>query len=99
MMDELIKEVVRLVAEEHKRAAAEHGAAAHSPHEGYALVIEEVEEDHYGPHNLMYIKKAAVLGACELIQVAAMSEKAILGYESMKEEQDHEKTVESDGKG
>ena len=33
MMDELIKEVVRLVAEEHKRAAAEHGAAAHSPHE------------------------------------------------------------------
>ena len=34
MMDELIKEVVRLVAEEHKRAAAEHGAAAHSPHEG-----------------------------------------------------------------
>ena len=122
MMDELIKEVVRLVAEEHKRAAVEHGAAAHSPPEGYALIKEEVEEaqaemesiaqrldhlwtcvkndeNHYGPHYLMYIKKAAVLGACELIQVAAMSEKALLGYEIMKEEQDHEKTVESDGKG
>ena len=47
----------------------------------------------------MYIKKAAVLGACELIQVAAMAEKALLGYEIMKEEQDHEKTAESDGKG
>lgn len=25
-------------------AAAEHGGAAHSPHEGYALIKEEVEE-------------------------------------------------------
>ena len=122
MMEELAKEVIRLVAEEHRRAAAEHGAAAHSPHEGYALIKEEVEEaqvemetlnqrldhlwgtvkgdeDQYGPHYLMYIKKAAVLGACELIQVAAMAEKALLGYEKIKEEHDNEKATESDGKG
>lgn len=80
MMEELAKEVIRLVAEEYRRAAAEHGAAAHSPHEGYALIKEEVEEaqvemetlnqrldhlwgtvkgdeDQYGPHYLMYIKR------------------------------------------
>ena len=56
-------------------------------------------EDQYGPHYLAYIKKAAVLGACELIQVAAMAEKALLGYEIMKEEHKNEKTAESDGKG
>ena len=122
MMEELAKEVIRLVAEEYRRAAAEHGADAHSPHEGYALIKEEVEEaqvemetlnqrldhlwgtvkgdeDQYGPHYLMYIKKAAVLGACELIQVAAMAEKALLGYEKIKEEHDNEKATESDGKG
>lgn len=121
-MFELTKEVARLVAEEYGRAAAAHGAAAHSPHEGYALIKEEVEEaqvemetlsqrldhlwdsikgneDQYGPHYLVYIKKAAVLGACELIQVAAMAEKALLGYEIMKEEHKNEKTAESDGKG
>lgn len=57
------------------------------------------DEDQYGPHYLMYIKKAAVLGACELIQVAAMAEKALLGYEKIKEEHDNEKATESDGKG
>ena len=35
----------------------------------------------------------------ELIQVAAMAEKALLGYEIMKEEHKNEKTAESDGKG
>ena len=121
-MFELTKEVARLVAEEYGRAAGAQGAAAQSPHEGYALIKEEVEEaqvemetlsqrldhlwdsikgneDQYGPHYLAYIKKAAVLGACELIQVAAMAEKALLGYEIMKEEHKNEKTAESDGKG
>lgn len=122
MMDELIKEIVRLVAEEHKRAAVEHGAAARSPHEGYALIKEEVEEaqsemeslaqrldhlwtcvksdeDQYGPHYLKQIGKAAVLGACELIQVAAMTETAMMCYEKMKEDHNDEKAAESDGKG
>ena len=47
----------------------------------------------------MYIKKAAVLGACELIQVAAMAEKALLGYEIAKEEHGNEKTAEINDKG
>lgn len=108
-MQELIQGVEALVGEEYGRAAAEHGAAAHSPHEGYALIKEETEEaqeemeelkqrlDHlwccvkndevqYGPHYLGYIRKAAVLGACELIQVAAMADKALAGYEKSKEE-------------
>lgn len=119
-MEELIRGVETLVREEYGRAAAEHGAAAHSPHEGYALIKEEVEEaqvemealkqrldhlwtsvksdeDQYGPHYLIYIRKAAVLGACELIQVAAMAEKTLLGYEIMKEEHEHEKAAENDG--
>jgi len=80
-MKELVDGVIRLVSEEYRRAAAEHGGAAHSPHEGYALIKEEIEEaqaemetlnqrldhlwgtvkndeDQYGPHYLMYIKKA-----------------------------------------
>ena len=120
MIGELAKEVIQLVVDEYRRAAAEHGAAAHSPHEGYALIKEEIEEakaemeildqcldhlwtsvkndeDQYGPNYLMFIKKGAVLGACELIQVAAMAEKSLLGYEKMKEELDNEKTAESDG--
>lgn len=121
-MKELVDGVIRLVSEEYGRAAAEHGGAAHSPHEGYALIKEEVEEaqaemetlnqrlghlwtsvksdeDQYGPHYLVYIKKAAVLGACELIQVAAMAEKALLGYEIAKEEHGNEKTAEINDKG
>ena len=121
-MKELVDGVIRLVSEEYRRAAAEHGGAAHSPHEGSALIKEEIEEaqaemetlnqrldhlwgtvkndeDQYGPHYLMYIKKAAVLGACELIQVAAMAEKALLGYEIAKEEHGNEKTAEINDKG
>lgn len=119
-MKELVDSVIRLVSEEYGRAAEEHGIAAHSPHEGYALIKEEVEEaqaemetlnqrldhlwtsvkgdeDQYGPHYLAHIKKAAVLGACELIQVAAMAEKALMGYKKTKEEHSNEKTSESDG--
>lgn len=122
MMDELILGVRSMVGDEYGRAAAEHGAAAHSPHEGYALIKEEVEEaeadmealtqrlDHFWncvkgddtrwyPHYLKQIRMTAVLGACELIQVAAMAEKALKGYENMKEEHDNEKTAESDGEG
>ena len=43
-MKELVDGVIRLVSEEYRRAAAEHGGAAHSPHEGYALIKEEIEE-------------------------------------------------------
>lgn len=122
MMEDLIQGVRNLVDEEYMRAASEHGGAAHSPHEGYALIKEEVEEaqsemeslaqrldhlwtcvksdeDQYGPHYLKQIGRAAVLGACELIQVAAMSEKALMGYEKMKEDHNDEKAAESDVKG
>lgn len=121
-MQKLFNGVGRLVTEEYGRAAAEHGGAAHSPHEGYALIKEEVEEaqaememlnqrldhlwtsvkrdeDQCGPHYLIHIKKTAMLGACELIQVAAMAEKALLGYEIKKEEHGNEKTAEINGKG
>lgn len=121
-MEELIQGVSNLVDEEYMRAASEHGGAAHSPHEGYALIKEEVEEaqsemeslaqrldhlwtcvkadeDQNGPHYLRQIGMAAVLGACELIQVAAMAEKALMGYKKMKEEHSDEKTSESDGEG
>ena len=122
MMDELILVVRSLVGDEYGRAAAEHGAAAQSPHEGYALIKEEVEEaeadmealtqrlDHFWncvkgddtrwyPHYLKQIRMTAVLGACELIQVAAMAEKALLGYEIKKEEHGNEKTAEINDKG
>lgn len=108
MMDQLIQSVTGLVGEEYQRAAEEHGAAARSPHEGYGLIKEEIEEadvqmaivnqrvnaywdsvkaDAYPTqrHFLNEIKRAAVLRACELIQVAAMADKALAGYE--KEEQ------------
>ncbi len=101
-MEKLIKEVTTLVGDEYHRAAAEHGGAAHSPHEGYALIKEELEEAReemtkleqqtghfwtevkadeltYLPHYLDEIRKAAILGACELIQVAAMADKALAG--------------------
>lgn len=57
------------------------------------------DEDQCGPHYLIHIKKTAMLGACELIQVAAMAEKALLGYEIKKEEHGNEKTAEINGKG
>ena len=44
MMDDLIREISRLAREEYQRAAAEHGGAANTPHEGYALIKEEEEE-------------------------------------------------------
>ena len=43
-MDGLIKSVSALVAEEYQRAAAAHGGAVGSPHEGYALTREEADE-------------------------------------------------------
>lgn len=43
-MEGLIKAVSALVSEEYQRAAAEHGGAANTPHEGYALIKEEEEE-------------------------------------------------------
>ena len=43
-MEELVKAITALVSEEYQRAAAEHGGAAHTPHEGYALTKEEVDE-------------------------------------------------------
>lgn len=120
MMEELIQAVKKLADEEYIRAAAEHGAAAHSPHEGYALIKEEVEEaeaevrtlseqlgnlwttvrfdeEQYGPHYLNQMGRTAIMGACELIQVAAMTEKARMGYEKSKEEHDNEKAAENDG--
>ena len=43
-MEELVKAISALVGEEYQRAAAEHGGAANTPHEGYALIKEEEEE-------------------------------------------------------
>lgn len=109
MMDQLIEAVTVLVEEEYKRAAAKFGPKNHSPHESYAVLLEETEEaqeqvavlqsrmdafwltvkgdatDAMGAY-LNSIKKAAILGACEFIQVAAMADKALEGYEK-KEEQ------------
>lgn len=109
MMDQLIREVTGLVGEEYQRAAAKFGPKNNSPHESYAVLLEEIEEaqeqvsviqsrmdafwltvkgdapDAMGAY-LNSIKRAAILGACELIQVAAMADKALAGYEQ-KEEQ------------
>lgn len=109
MMDQLIREVTNLVGEEYQRAAAKFGPKNNSPHEGYAVLLEETEEaqeqvavlqskmdafwltvkadatDAQGTY-LDDIKRAAILGASELIQVAAMVDKALAGYEQ-KEEQ------------
>jgi len=91
------------VSEEYQRVAAEHGGAANTPHEGYALVKGEVEEA--GEQiSMVYqkvtdlwcavvrmddlprqaellaaLRRAAILGACKLIQVAAMADKAMAG--------------------
>lgn len=109
MMDQLIREVTDLVGEEYQRAAAKFGPKNNSPHESYAVLLEETEEaqeqvsviqsrmdafwltvkgdapDAMGAY-LNSTKRAAILGACELIQVAAMADKALAGYEQ-KEEQ------------
>ena len=109
MMDQLIKEVTDLAVREYQRAASKCGPNNNSPHESYAVLLEETEEaqeqvvalqnrmdafwltvksDATGSQGalLVDIKRAAVLGACELIQVAAMADKALAGYEK-KEEQ------------
>jgi len=101
-MEELVKSVSALVNEEYQRAAAEHGGAANTPHEGYALVKEEEEEaaeqmsvvsQRVTPlwwavkandlalqaGYLAEIRTSAILGACELIQVAAMADKYTKG--------------------
>ena len=105
-MEELMKAVSALVGEEYQRAAAEHGGAANTPHEGYALIKEEeaeagdqmstvsqkvtalwwsVKGDNLGAQReyLDEIRTAAILGACELIQVAAMADKAVEGLKRM----------------
>lgn len=101
-MEELVKAVSALVGEEYQRAASEHGGAANTPHEGYALIKEEEEEagdqmstvsqkvtvlwwavkaddQQAQREHLREIRTAAILGACELIQVAAMADKAVEG--------------------
>lgn len=106
MMEQLIRAVSGLVVEEYQRAAAEHGGAANTPHEGYALIKEEEEEagDQMSvvsqkvtslwlavkaddialqAGHLSEISRAAILGACELIQVAAMTDKAVEGIKKM----------------
>ena len=106
MMDDLIREISRLAREEYQRAAAEHGGAANTPHEGYALIKEEEEEaadqmstviqkaktlwwsvksDNLGTQRqcLDEIRIAAILGACELVQVAAMADKALEGLKKL----------------
>lgn len=105
-MNQLINSVSDLVDEEYKRATAEHGGSANTPHEGYALIKEEEEEaadqmstisvkvtnlwwavkrDDLGSQRLSLseIRTAAILGACELIQVAAMADKATEGLSKM----------------
>lgn len=107
-MEELMKAVSALVGEEYQRAAAEHGGAANTPHEGYALTKEEVDEarEQVGavcqnitdlwcavkaddlPRQeqcLVGLRRAAILGTCELIQVAAMTDKAMAGLRKMEE--------------
>lgn len=44
MMEELIKSVQSLVADEYARASKQWGPLAASGHEGYALIKEELEE-------------------------------------------------------
>lgn len=101
-MEDLVKAVSTLVSEEYQRAEAEHGGAAHSMHEGYALIKEEVEEAQeemtkleqqtghfwtevktddltYCHHYLDKIRTVAILGACDLIQVAVMADTAMAG--------------------
>lgn len=43
-MEELMRAVSALVDKEYEWAAKAHGGAANTPHEGYALIKEEVEE-------------------------------------------------------
>lgn len=106
MMTDLLNSVSALVDEEYKRAASEHGGAANTPHEGYALIKEEEEEaadqmtavsqrvtslwlevksDNLKAQHtaLLGIRAAAILGACELIQVAAMADKTIIGLNKL----------------
>lgn len=105
-MEELVKAISALVGEEYQRAAAEHGGAANTPHEGYALIKEEEEEagdqmsvvsqkvtalwwvvkaDDLASQRmyLSEIRTAAILGACELIRVAAMADKSVEGLRKL----------------
>ena len=104
-MEELVKAISALVGEEYQQAAAEHGDAANTPHDGYALIKEEeeagdqmsvvsqkvtalwwvVKADDLASQRmyLSEIRTAAILGACELIQVAAMADKAMAGLRKM----------------
>ena len=54
-MEQLIKQVKALVAEELQRAAKLHGAMLHSAHEAYAVTLEERDE---GIKNVAEIDKS-----------------------------------------
>lgn len=44
MMKILLSDVERLVKEEYDRASEQHGERFHSPHEAYAVILEELQE-------------------------------------------------------
>lgn len=102
----LIPPVEALVEAELLRASAKFGERHHSPHEAYAVMLEELEETqaelskassmlsgYWGAvklnHPQDYLNDAAnrakflaIQTACEAIQLAAMCEKALRGYET-----------------
>jgi len=43
-MDKLLKDLKELVLEEYGRASEKFGAKHNSPHEAYAVILEEIEE-------------------------------------------------------
>lgn len=100
----LIPPVEALVQEELDRASEKFGERHHSPHEAYAVMLEELQEleDEIAEaktymdafwngvkinnlHTTNFIHNAgqrAINAACEAIQLAAMCEKALRGYET-----------------
>ena len=102
----LIPPVEALVQEELARASEQFGGRHHSPHEAYAVMLEELQEaqeesgdahqmiDLYFYHvkgnsepkymqsTLRDLLNHSINAACEFIQLAAMCEKALRGYET-----------------
>ncbi len=102
----LIPPVEALVQEELARASAKFGERHHSPHEAYAVMLEEhiemvAEVQRAGEAVNRYFRRImanespellnktvtdaksyAIAAACEAIQLAAMCEKALRGYET-----------------
>lgn len=102
----LIPPVEALIEAELLRASAKFGERHHSPHEAYAVMLEEQLEtmaeiqraadtvkryfehvmSNSSPERLNKAvsdaKKYAIAAACEAIQLAAMCEKALRGYET-----------------